>query len=187
MEIALVVVGERHAGQEIPVRRAPFVIGRDKACQLRLGCNLVSRRHCAILFEDGRILVEDFHSTNGTFLNGEEVAEPQEVHHGDHLNVGSFEFRVCALDAVADDGQPAGSAYPETISNMSSTAPTNHGVVTGREMGLDLLKLDTTVGSKNPTKAKEKVQLSTTQHSGPATNPPDSIIVCGEGMAMPSE
>jgi pSer/pThr/pTyr-binding forkhead associated (FHA) protein len=180
MDIALLVVGGSHADQEIPIRRASFVIGRDKDCQLRLGCNLVSRRHCAIVVQDGRILVNDLDSTNGTFLNGEEVDGLQEMHHGDHLNVGTFEFQVHALDATAGD-RPAGSGHPETISDMSPTAPTNHGV-TGREIGLDLLKMDTAVGSTSPPKAKKTGKQPAMRASGNAPESFDSIIVCGEDV-----
>jgi predicted component of type VI protein secretion system len=179
MEITLLVVGGRHAGQEILVRRASLVIGRDKDCQLRLGCTLVSRRHCAIHLQDDRLLVEDLNSTNGTFLNGEEVNGQEELHHGDRLNVGTFEFQIHALDAANE--QPAGSAYPETISDMSPATPTNHGGVTGREIGLDLLKMDTTVGSKNPAKPSA-AKGSVTRKGGSAANPFDSIVVCGEDV-----
>jgi pSer/pThr/pTyr-binding forkhead associated (FHA) protein len=178
MNITLVVVGGRHANQAIPVRRENFLIGRDKDCQLRLGCNLVSRRHCAILVQDGRILIDDLHSTNGTFLNGEEVSGPQEVHHGDHLNVGTFEFQVHAVEA---GDRPDESAHPETVSDMSSATPTNHGV-TGREMGLDLQKMDTAVTSKCPAKAEKSGKEQTTPDDGNAPKLFDSIIVCGEDV-----
>ncbi len=182
MEITLVVVGGRHAGQEVPLRRAPFLIGRDKDCQLRLGCTLVSRRHCAIAVQDGRILIDDLHSTNGTFLNGEQVDSPQEVHHGDHLNIGTFEFQVHALEAAAGERQPAGSADPETIADMSPATPTNHGGVTGREIGLDLLKMDTTIGGKTAAAVKNTSKRKSTRASGNASNSLHSIVVSSEDV-----
>jgi pSer/pThr/pTyr-binding forkhead associated (FHA) protein len=178
MDLALLVLGGRNAGQEIAVRRAPFVIGRDKQCHLRLRCTLVSRRHCAIAIQDGRILIDDLRSTNGTFLNGEEVGVPQELHHGDRLNIGTFEFQVRALE-TADGENPADSGHPETISNMSSAAATNHGAVTGREIGLDLLKLDTTVASKSAAKAKKPARQADNRGNGNLAGF-DSIVVCSE-------
>ncbi len=105
MEIKLVVVGGIHAGKEIQVRRARFTIGRSKECQLRPGCNLVSRRHCAIVHEDGRLLIEDLGSTNGTFVNDEKVEGPRELSHGDRLGVGTMEFEVRLFENVPDDGE----------------------------------------------------------------------------------
>ena len=154
VEIKLVVIGGIHAGKEIPVRRAKFVIGRSKECQLRPGCNLVSRRHCAILLKDKRILVEDLNSTNGTFLNGNEIEGPQALNHGDHLSVGTFDFEVHVFGAVGSGREPEVSATPGTIADALVSAPTKGGAVTGQEIGIDLEELDTAASNENGRKAE---------------------------------
>jgi pSer/pThr/pTyr-binding forkhead associated (FHA) protein len=142
VEIKLVVIGGGYAGKEIPVRHAKFVIGRVKECQLRLGCNLVSRRHCMILVRDERIFVEDLKSTNGTFLNGSEIEGTQELNHGDRLNVGTFEFEVHLSGVVASGREREPSATSDTVARASSTTLMK-GELTGRESGLDLAAMDT--------------------------------------------
>jgi pSer/pThr/pTyr-binding forkhead associated (FHA) protein len=106
MEIKLVVLGGAHAGKEIRVRRARFIIGRSKECQLRPGCNLVSRRHCAIVHDDGRLIIEDLGSTNGTFVNDEKVEAPRELKQADRLGVGTMEFEVRLFENVESEREP---------------------------------------------------------------------------------
>lgn len=122
MKIKLVVIGGVHAGKEIPVRRARFVIGRSTECQLRLNGNLISRRHCVILLKDERIVVEDLGSTDGTFVNGRKISaiEPQELNHGDHLAVGTMEFEVHVSGAIGSR-QPEVSTTQKTADTQSST------------------------------------------------------------------
>jgi pSer/pThr/pTyr-binding forkhead associated (FHA) protein len=94
MEVKLLVLGGKHPGQAIPVPGPKFLIGRAEDCQLRPRSELVSRRHCAILAEEGSVKIRDFGSKNGTFVNGEKVTNERELKNGDRLKVGPLEFEV---------------------------------------------------------------------------------------------
>ena len=74
MKLSLVVAQGVHAGKVIPVTSAEFVIGRDPQCQLRPASPAISKQHCAVTTRDGKAFVRDCGSTNGTFINGEQVA-----------------------------------------------------------------------------------------------------------------
>src|SRR5262245_7004161 len=70
MKLSLVVMtAGKSQGQAIPVTLAQFVIGRDPQCNLRPASAVISKRHCALLVQDGRVAIRDFNSTNGTFVN----------------------------------------------------------------------------------------------------------------------
>ena len=59
-----------------PVKRefsAPFRIGRADQCDISIKHEYVSRQHVEISYRDGQWWVEDLHSSNGIFLNGEKV------------------------------------------------------------------------------------------------------------------
>jgi CheY-like chemotaxis protein len=75
-------------------RRFPYVIGRGTDCDLQLFDPALSRRHCRLGWQDGRLIVEDLQSRNGTFVNGKKVAEPQPLSEGDQLRIGGSEFAV---------------------------------------------------------------------------------------------
>ena len=48
----------------------PAVIGTSPDCDVPVGCEYASRRHCSIRPVEGDWLVEDLGSTNGTYVNG---------------------------------------------------------------------------------------------------------------------
>ena len=72
----------------LQVLKTPFVIGRDKDCDLKVNSPQVSVHHCAILLLDGRAWIRDLDSTNGTRVNGEPIQEDRELKTKDVLGVG---------------------------------------------------------------------------------------------------
>jgi pSer/pThr/pTyr-binding forkhead associated (FHA) protein len=94
MKLSLVVLSQGKEGQTIPITLSQFLIGRDPQCQLRPASPVISKRHCAVLVKNGKVVLRDFGSTNGTFVNDEPVKEEKELHNGDVLKVGPLTFRV---------------------------------------------------------------------------------------------
>lgn len=78
-------------GRRHPLGAAVTTIGRDESADIVLDDPGVSRRHAEIrLSHDGPHLeayVRDLGSTNGTYLNGDQVGNEQ-LHDGDRLTVG---------------------------------------------------------------------------------------------------
>ena len=72
---------------------ARLLIGRSSTCQLVLADDTVSRRHAELRVEDGRWLLRDLGSSNGTWVNGRRVIEA-EVRPGDLLHLGGAEVRL---------------------------------------------------------------------------------------------
>ena len=102
MIVKLIVVSGKSAGRSIAVKRSKFLIGRADECDIRPLSEEVSRRHCAIIVGPESVFVEDLGSRNGTFVNGERIAERTQVTDGDAVRVGSLELRVsCARQAAA--------------------------------------------------------------------------------------
>lgn len=66
--------------------------GRDDSCGIALvGEDSVSRRHARIIrTEEGQTIIEDLGSTNGTFVNGEKIAQPTKVLPGDTVQFGQL-------------------------------------------------------------------------------------------------
>lgn len=122
MDVTLVVVGGKHAGKQIPVSVPEFTIGRGQECQLRLKSDVISRKHCAILVEKGVATIKDFGSTNGTFLNGERLGEPQELKHGDHISIGVLEVEVQLPVVVAGKMKPKVRTVQEAAARTVASA-----------------------------------------------------------------
>ena len=72
---------------------AQLEIGRSSACQIVLGDDTVSRRHAELRYADGRWLLRDLGSSNGTYVNGRLVTEA-EVRRGDVIHLGGAQLRL---------------------------------------------------------------------------------------------
>ena len=94
MQVKLRVVCGNHAGKEIRVPLPQFVIGRGEQCHLRPSSDVISRKHCALVLEDNRVVLHDFGSKNGTYVNGERVDGTLILQAGDSLQVGPLKFEV---------------------------------------------------------------------------------------------
>ena len=69
-------------------RTQPTIIGRGETCGVTIPLRQVSRHHCQILWLQGRHVVEDLGSTNGTFLNGQPCQGPQPLNDRDEIQIG---------------------------------------------------------------------------------------------------
>ncbi len=80
------------AGDIIPIGNK-ISIGRNVANQMVLPSQSVSNYHAKIYFEDGRYMLEDLNSTNGTFINGVRV-DKKSLKHGDEIRISQTVFIV---------------------------------------------------------------------------------------------
>lgn len=102
MKVSLVVAQGVHAGKKIPVAiTSEFLIGRDAQCQLRPASPSISKQHCAIAVRGTDVFIRDCGSTNGTFVNEEQVAGERPLANGDKLKVGPLEFELSIEVPVA--------------------------------------------------------------------------------------
>jgi pSer/pThr/pTyr-binding forkhead associated (FHA) protein len=69
-------------------------IGRSTGADFIVEAPLVSRVHCRLTAGASELEVTDLDSTNGTFVNGERVAERRTLRTGDRLGVGRVELLV---------------------------------------------------------------------------------------------
>jgi len=69
------------------------LVGRKKACDLRLNHKSVSKVHCLIIKTDGLLIVRDLGSTNGTLVNGQRVRWAALLP-DDQLAVAAFRYKV---------------------------------------------------------------------------------------------
>jgi len=81
--------------------KSEVTIGRDPASDCHLDNQTISAHHSRLSYHHGQWWVEDLHSTNGTFLNQENVDEPLVVTAGDTLRCGKILLEI-ALGEVED-------------------------------------------------------------------------------------
>ncbi|MFZ5471204.1 MAG: FHA domain-containing protein [Myxococcota bacterium] len=77
------------AGQLIPVKQGPVVIGRASISDLRLKHPSISRRHAQLTRTGNRFYIRDLGSQNGTFVNKTKIAAEMEIYPGDEIAMGN--------------------------------------------------------------------------------------------------
>jgi pSer/pThr/pTyr-binding forkhead associated (FHA) protein len=90
----LVLTAGKQEGKVLEIKLPQFLVGRDPQCHLRPASPLISKRHCALIQKDGKVFVRDFGSTNGTFVNDEQVDGERELKDGDQLKIGPIHFAI---------------------------------------------------------------------------------------------
>ena len=79
----------------------------------------VARVHCQVEMEDGRVVLSDFDSDTGTFVNGSRITQ-QELKHGDVVKIGDTELQFQSIGGPAPG---AAARPPKTPDPAASTAP----------------------------------------------------------------
>jgi pSer/pThr/pTyr-binding forkhead associated (FHA) protein len=99
MAVSLVLIRGDGRQSEIPLK-ARAVIGRQTDCQIRIPSSGISRHHCELTLADGKVLLRDMGSSNGTFVNRQKIQQTQ-LNAGDLIGLGDLVF------VVRIDGNPA--------------------------------------------------------------------------------
>src|SRR5881296_3918001 len=115
-------------GREYVITGASLVFGREAGCDVVVPGKDVSRRHAEIVHTPRGYLVVDS-STNGTFVNEEQVQGQRILARTDVIRIGEEQFRFYAEAAplTASSPPPALAASPEqlkhTLHGMEAAAP----------------------------------------------------------------
>jgi pSer/pThr/pTyr-binding forkhead associated (FHA) protein len=143
----LKVASGNAAGTEIVVEDE-LLIGRQAEGAGSLGNDVeLSRRHARIFATESGFAVEDLGSTNGTFVNGRIIQEPEAVQAGDAIEVGGSRL-VVQVSGVFDlppeepAAEPDADEEPAAAPERAATPPIGFRVEIDPETGEGLLQLD---------------------------------------------
>lgn len=80
--------------QELALDGDSWDFGRDQACHYTIKSKKTSRKHFTILNSRNKFYVKDLGSSNGTFLNNQQLPSNQEIEvkSGDYIEVCEFKF-----------------------------------------------------------------------------------------------
>jgi pSer/pThr/pTyr-binding forkhead associated (FHA) protein len=97
---------------EISIGRAPnsdILLSKDK---------LTSRRHATVSYENGKYVLHDERSANGTFVNGQQLEEmaTHDLQEGDHVGIGEHELIFHGF------GSSSSSNLSDNVSDMPTIA-----------------------------------------------------------------
>ncbi len=89
----LVIITGHSSGRKVPLLPMTMSIGREHDNNIELKDPEVARYHARVLFENGRFILEDLESSNGTWLNGEQIKQSSLVN-GDRIKLGDTEMVI---------------------------------------------------------------------------------------------
>ena len=118
---------------------AELSIGRIQGNDLTLPKGNVSKRHAKLIFSDGRFVVTDLNSTNGTYVNRRRIQQATVVGEGDRIYVGDFVLRIEtaeaerpeAAEAVAGENLPPIGPREQVSGRARPVPPLASGARTG--------------------------------------------------------
>lgn len=117
----LEIVEGPEAGRQIELGDKPVEIGREEGVDVVLaGDSLVSRRHARLTPTANGIVVDDLDSSNGTFVNGDQIYSSAVLVPGNELTVGVsvLELRTSAR-AAATSVRPV----PAGLTSLRASPP----------------------------------------------------------------
>src|SRR5438477_4465710 len=86
-----------------------ITIGRVQGNDIILPKGNVSKRHSRIVLKDGKFIIVDLKSTNGTYVNGRKITSPIVIKGSDKVYIGDF---ILAVDEQAAAEPPVEQPPP---------------------------------------------------------------------------
>lgn len=84
-------------GVEFPLGEISLIVGRSDSCDIQISQGHPSREHARVAEREGAVLVQDLHSTNGTFVNNKRIEAAASLQPGDVVKFGDEAFSVQSL------------------------------------------------------------------------------------------
>jgi pSer/pThr/pTyr-binding forkhead associated (FHA) protein len=140
----LVVLSAGLAGRSCELKVDKTTIGRVEDNAFQIAEASVSSHHCEIFLRGGDVVVKDLDSTNGTFIDGDKIAESV-LKPGQTLRLGQVEIRLeDGAASAAPSASPAAAPAPSATKKQKSQTTAMGGVSLNElEQGPRSLTFDT--------------------------------------------
>ncbi len=121
MAFSVILTEKGGPTQRLDFEAEEITIGRIDENDICLPKGNISKKHTKIVVKDGRIIVLDLKSTNGTYVNGRKLAGPQVISPSDRVYIGDFILNVEPPEALRPAPPPP---RPEEPQDGESEEPT---------------------------------------------------------------
>ena len=119
---AIVISEKGGAERRESFDQAEISIGRVQGNDVVLPKGNVSKRHARLLYRDGRFIVTDLNSTNGTYVNRRRISQATIIREGDRVYVGDFVLRIEVGDAVSSQEASSGALQRAALGSTPYSA-----------------------------------------------------------------
>jgi predicted component of type VI protein secretion system len=112
MDVKLHLIKGNPKGKEVEVPTGILKVGRAEDSDLIIASTRISRHHCEIINEGGKLFLRDNGSGNGSFVNGVKVVGEQALKAGDEVAIGPLTFALVIDDVGMPEATQAEAAEP---------------------------------------------------------------------------
>src|SRR5688572_12330818 len=96
------------------------MLGRDPSVDIVLNSPGISRQHARVTLQGYQYLIEDLGSSNGTFVNGQQIATPTPLRPNDQVALGStlillFQEEAPVVQQQVEAAPPPSKSTPQPI------------------------------------------------------------------------
>ena len=125
MSFSVILTEKGGSTQRLDFDAEEITIGRVDENDICLPKGNISKKHTRIVVKDGRIIVLDLKSTNGTYVNGKKLAGPQVISPDDKVYIGDFILNVEPpdLEPARTNGQPQDGDAMAEMPTMTPARP----------------------------------------------------------------
>jgi len=118
--LSIVVTDKSGAKRLLEFDKGEVTAGRLESNDIVLPKNNVSKVHSQLVLKEGRAVVSDLKSTNGTYVNGRRIAAAQVLKPGDKVYIGDF---ILTVEAHAPNSESAAAAVGDPRRASPANAP----------------------------------------------------------------
>ena len=118
----LTVIAGPNRGSTYAVKDGQTSIGRQSGNSIVLDSSKVSKKHCVLVVSNGKAVVKDEGSSNGTFVNGV-LTQAKPLQPGDKIAVGEFVFQITQSVSKAHRPAAALQGYGNIVQLPGFQAP----------------------------------------------------------------
>lgn len=139
--LKVVLVEKGVAQKELFFDADEVFIGRTANNGIVLAKPNVSKRHAVIQVKDGHVVVNDMKSTNGTWVGGRKIDQPQRLKEKDFIFIGDYAISVAIVDpdATAVTQEPSREVPLEPQPATIAMPSVGKGAVPAVELPPDLV------------------------------------------------
>src|SRR5206468_6066102 len=125
MAFSIILTEKGGSTQRLDFDAEEITIGRVDENDICLPKGNISKKHTRIVVKDGRIIVLDLKSTNGTYVNGKKLAGPQVISPDDKVYIGDFILHVEPpdLEPAPTNGEPQDGDAMAEMPTMTPARP----------------------------------------------------------------
>ncbi len=101
----LITYSRNPDGEDFRIYAGYNRLGANPVCDIVLEDETVSGSHSIIVYRDGRCLIKDDLSRNGTFVNGREITESHPLQSYDQIRIGNTYLTFVAAQQLGSYDQ----------------------------------------------------------------------------------